>query len=532
MIEKHPSETELRLDNAETAVDQMLVESPVDQHAEPIRQLKNKIAPLLASIVVHGLIFFFFLAVILNINENQPGASFTVGRGEVGRPADLQTIEALNDPSLVERPLTTSFEELQQPLERPVKTPEVTLRQPEIAPDLAGPMDAPASVESLESLVSRQWSAASLSSRSPGMKKALLKSEGGTPESEMAVERGLQWLSDHQLEDGSWSLSPGDVCQNDACGLMEIECREAATGLALLPFLGAGHVPGDDGPYARNVERGLRWLVSRVNKQGRIIPENAPVHFHMYAHAIATIVLCEASALKPGGPWVPAARRAAQYIINAQNRQDGGWRYFPGDPGDTSVFGWQVMALRSSKISGLSLPKSTQTLARRWLKSAQASTDGSVFAYQPGRPASPVMTAEAILCRQLFGDSPRSRSMNRGTLLVYQDLQRTLGQRNYYYWYYATQLMHNTGGKVWENWNNVIREKLISEQISNAGFGHSVGSWQPLEPFPDRWGRSGGPIMQTSLALLTLEIYYRYLPMYQVDLPKPEDEPDKASARD
>jgi hypothetical protein len=80
--------------------------------------------------------------------------------------------------------------------------------------------------------------------------------------------------------------------------------------------------------------------------------------------------------------------------------------------------------------------------------------------------------------------------------------------------------MHNSGGKNWSRWNPVIREKLIAEQFSSKESGHALGSWQPLEPSPDRWGRIGGPMMQTSLGLLTLEVYYRYLPLYQVDLPK------------
>ena len=33
----------------------------------------------------------------------------------------------------------------------------------------------------------------------------------------------------------------------------------------------------------------------------------------------------------------------------------------------------------------------------------------------------------------------------------------------------------------------------------------------------DRWGPQGGRLMMTSLAALTLEVYYRYLPLYKLD---------------
>jgi len=131
------------------------------------------------------------------------------------------------------------------------------------------------------------------------------------------------------------------------------------------------------------------------------------------------------------------------------------------------------------------------------------------------------MTAEALLCRQLLGDGQKARGMGRGTAAVTESLMASLGNRNYYFWYYATQLMHNTGGKPWSRWNLIIREKLIAEQFVGPEAGHAAGSWQPTEPAMDRWGRTGGPIMQTALGLLTLEVYYRYLPMYQVT-PDPE----------
>jgi len=499
--------------------------NPGDSATSRGRRLVADLVAILVSGFVHLGLILLSLVIYLSVTEKEPGSGFQAGSGDIGQPLEFQSIEGLDHDLRLDNALAVDPVADGEQIERPVMVPEVTLRQPEVRPDLVGAVKPAEAKLSLEALVERQWSNSALSSRTPGMKAALLKSEGGTPDSEKAVARGLEWLAAHQQKDGSWSLSPATTCGHEVCGSVNAESAETATALALLPFFGAGHFPGEEGPYQKVIDSALTWLQSRVDKSGRVMPDNAPRHFHMYAHAIVTIALCEATALKPEGAWAPAARRASQYIVSAQNRQDGGWRYFPGQAGDTSVFGWQLMALRSARIAGMNVPKSTMTLSRRWLNNARAATDSSMFAYMPGMPATPVMTAEALLCRQLLGDAPNARGMGRGTAIVLRHLTGSFDSRNYYYWYYATQLMHNTGGKTWARWNPLIRERLVAEQVTGPAAGHASGSWQPADPSTDRWGRTGGPIMQTALGLLTLEVYYRYLPMYQVrpDLDKSEE---------
>jgi hypothetical protein len=92
-------------------------------------------------------------------------------------------------------------------------------------------------------------------------------------------------------------------------------------------------------------------------------------------------------------------------------------------------------------------------------------------------------------------------------------------QRNIYYWYYATQVMHNYSGPDWDAWNRKMRRILIDTQEKE---GCAAGSWSPTKPNQDLWGEQGGRLMMTSLSALTLEVYYRYLPLYKLDK---EDEP-------
>src|SRR5205823_4228143 len=76
-----------------------------------------------------------------------------------------------------------------------------------------------------------------------------------------------------------------------------------------------------------------------------------------------------------------------------------------------------------------------------------------------------------------------------------------------------TQLLHNMQNKDWKRWNVKVRDGLVSMQTT--GTGCDRGSWDPRSPQPDRWGDTGGRLFVTSLSILTLEVYYRYLPLYK-----------------
>jgi hypothetical protein len=69
-----------------------------------------------------------------------------------------------------------------------------------------------------------------------------------------------------------------------------------------------------------------------------------------------------------------------------------------------------------------------------------------------------------------------------------------------------------------------MRRVLIDSQDKE---GCAAGSWNPAKPTPDAWSDQGGRIMVTSLCCLTLEVYYRYLPLYKLDA---ESEPAKQTA--
>jgi len=82
-----------------------------------------------------------------------------------------------------------------------------------------------------------------------------------------------------------------------------------------------------------------------------------------------------------------------------------------------------------------------------------------------------------------------------------------------YYNYYATQVMHHYGGDQWKRWNDVMRDQLVNSQ-SHAG--HEAGSWYFAGG--DLGAGKGGRLYCTALSAMTLEVYYRHMPLYGKDI--------------
>jgi hypothetical protein len=73
------------------------------------------------------------------------------------------------------------------------------------------------------------------------------------------------------------------------------------------------------------------------------------------------------------------------------------------------------------------------------------------------------------------------------------------------------EALHRVGGDDWDTWNRHVRKTLVDTQVKE---GCAAGSWDPGKPAKDAWGEPGGRLMVTSLSTLSLEVYYRYLPIF------------------
>ena len=236
--------------------------------------------------------------------------------------------------------------------------------------------------------------------------------------------------------------------------------------MGLLPFLAAGQTHKSKGPYKDHILKGVHWLIAQQQPDGNLAKNCNPV---MYSHGLATIALCEAYGLTDDKDVGRAAQGAVNFILKAQNQADGGWRYNPGDPGDTSVVGWQLMALKSAHMAGLDVGGQSQGSAfagtSKWLDSV-AVHDGTEYSYQPGQGPSNTMTSVGLLCRQYLG--PGDNPMLTGGMAYLMNHLPDEGFPNIYYWYYATQVMHNMNGYEWDTWNRKMRELLVRTQVRDV----------------------------------------------------------------
>ncbi len=355
--------------------------------------------------------------------------------------------------------------------------------------------------------------------RSGATRQKMLEQGGGNAESEAAVAAGLRWLAQHQAPDGHWSLDGFPHHGKCNCtGTGQIINDIAGTALGLLPFLGAGktHRRSPDNSYQRIVEKGLKYLTSKQDAKG---------YFGggaYYAQGLASIAVSEAYGLTSDPALKRSAQRAVNNIISAQNA-NGGWDYNPGTlRTDTSVGGWQFMALKSGEMAGLDVPKKAIKGASRWLDRVMA-PDGAGYGYD-GPGDTYTMTSVGLLCREHLGWGPQKPGLMNGV----EKLKSNFGPEPYldnmYYYYYATQVLYQFGGEAWEKWNPKMRDTLIARQDKGTDHPHQKGSWSPVR---DAHGGAGGRVMITSLSLLTLEVYYRHLPLYRRDLGADKDERQK-----
>ncbi|MEM9411037.1 MAG: prenyltransferase/squalene oxidase repeat-containing protein [Planctomycetota bacterium] len=351
----------------------------------------------------------------------------------------------------------------------------------------------------------RQMPQTFLSRASKANRQKAIASSGGSQGTEDAVAAGLSWLAKTQSTDGHWEpLEFGAGVESKVFGHDRGGCgaqsQTGITALATLAFLGAGHTHLE-GDYKTTVQKALEFLIRQQANNGDF-SGNAKLFARMYCHSMSLLAISEALAMTGDQRLQRAVHRGVGFTVQAQDKKGGGWRYQPGDTGDMSQFGWNVMALNIAQLGGVEIQEATNSRMVAFLKSCQTGTAKGLASYRPGEGPSTTMTAEALVCK-LFLNLPIEKDSLKETKQRILEELPSFDRTNFYYWYYATIALRRLNDDAWLTWNGELQRVLLSQQIRS---GELAGSWAPT----GKWSGYGGRIYSTALATLCLEVYYRY----------------------
>lgn len=301
-----------------------------------------------------------------------------------------------------------------------------------------------------------------------------------TPQARQTIDKGLDWLSSAQNQDGSWDA--GDRGGTTACA-----------ALAGLAFMSDGSLPGR-GEYGENVSRALDYIL-RSRQPSGLLEYGAP-HHAMYAHGYSTLFLAETLGEVTDERIRPALLRAVDLIVRTQNRR-GGWRYQPRvADADISVTICQLVALRAAANAGVTVPRETVDRAVGYIRSC--ALPGGGFSYQAGsgEPAF-ARTAGALFCLLVAGERDLPEVERAADYLL-----RASGRDDRFYFYghyYAAQAMNILGGSRWREW-----------------YAEEADAFRRSQRYDGSWISTGEERPQcTAMAVMALTVPNGYLPIYQ-----------------
>ena len=318
-----------------------------------------------------------------------------------------------------------------------------------------------------------------------------------TPESERALQMGLEYLARSQGDKGNWN--------NEDLGLVS---------LGMLAFLADGHAPGH-GKYGPAVKKSLDYIMANAKPSGLL---NIPGHQEMYNHGLTTFVLGQAYGMTDDRRVGPALDRALKLIAKCQG-PSGGWDYTaaPGEH-DLSLCVMQAKALRSAVDSGFEVPPAVIEAAIGHVRGKFASEgwDGQGGEEEqkkhPGRftyagnigGGSVAMAAAGVVCLQELGQYDdwriaKSIDFIEASLKDITDKPGNNLPFDAYTMYYVAQSLYQVGGEPWKRSYPKLRDRVVISQTHTAA---QNGSW-------------GGDLFTTSVCCFVVAIPNRYLPILQ-----------------
>ncbi|MBI3463041.1 MAG: terpene cyclase/mutase family protein, partial [Planctomycetes bacterium] len=182
----------------------------------------------------------------------------------------------------------------------------------------------------------------------------------------------------------------------------------------------------------------------------------------------------------------------------------GGWTYSPGGGDEGSVTVTQVQALRAAQNAGFNVPPATISEAVRYIERCSTPEGGICYSLSAGGSARLAISAAAVATLYNAGeyDAPVAE---RCLGYVWERFRAQGGWskgggHDFYTQLYASQAFYMAGDKYWDEYFPATRDQLIGVQDK------SDGSWN---------GDGIGKTYGTAIALIILQLPYKFMPVYQ-----------------
>lgn len=337
-----------------------------------------------------------------------------------------------------------------------------------------------------------------------------LRAQGGSPTCEDAVVKALRWLQQVQADEGYWGSTRG----------RKVEYHHGITGLALLAYLGHCETPNSP-EFGQTVEKAIIFLVNQaIQNDGQMTAKTTNYNW-IYEQAICCYALAEAYTLcSEFNIDIPNLDQAViltgNLILDSQHKS-GGWDYdydkVSKRGGDLSIAAWHMQAIKACKFTKLKFDHNLETAAKkgiRYIETCQRAGGNFKYkSYDSGSNNADSLTGAGILCLQQWGKGSRSAASKGLRFLLKNTTFSYKKSGDLYRHYYDAQAMLNEGGKHWDTYNQVVMPKILEAQSPNGSWPKPGGTFQ-TPSFSTK--KSIAPVYRTTLCVLMLEVYYRFLP--------------------
>jgi hypothetical protein len=334
----------------------------------------------------------------------------------------------------------------------------------------------------------------------------------------------LDWLKQHQADDGSWSATEFELqCRLNKCGDPATAMTDAGvTGAALCAFVATGTTSKDE-TYGETLRLGLQYLVDRQSAEGCFADADASLRVH--DHLWGALAMTEAFAMTGSRRWRLAAKRAVSFVLAAQNPYlawGQGVRQGRNDTGRTAL---AMAVLRSAQSCDLFEGGGVEVKgAVAWIDKLTDPKTGRIGNERRGGVNDPTAfprlpglapTAAGLLVRMLAGQRLGSTGPHRPGVELLRGSPPSPPEEatppDYETWYWGGLAAHQIGGATWASWRQPLLRELRTSQFTTKGRDER-GSWPAGHPR----ARHGGRVFATALNAMSLAVDRRYARLFPV----------------